>query len=545
MQERNGVAPDLARGLTRRSGGSRDLATADRTGRVALGAFVAVETFALPFLITLGRSIWFTADEWDPIATRTAWDLGDLFRPHNEHWSTLPILVYRLLWWLVGLRTHLPYLVIAVLLHLTVAALLRAVMRRAGIGPWLATLAASAYLLFGAGYFNVEFAWQMAWGAALACGLGYLLLIDHDGPTDRRDVIGLLLGVAALMSAGPAVAMVIVVVIAAFLRRGWRVALLHAAPLGTIFLMWWVVIGRKSYVRHATLGEAARFMGRNLWATFRALGHLPGVGAALIVLLVSGLALIWVRPRDRSAWRLPTAPLALLVGAPVFLFITGTGRGALVFGVQPSNVSRYLDVAAVMMLPALALAAENVAKRWKALAPFAILALALGIPGNIRAFVDGTDGLVAQTRGSRSFILSVARNPIAKDLPRTLSPYAFSPDLTIGWLLDSVPSGRLPLPGPFTRDQLATETLSLALRPSFARPKPCRPLRHPAVRVLHKDDSLQAKSGRIDVVYLAPDSGQSAPRHLDSDALVALVGPLRLRLVPRAAPPDKVVALCG
>jgi hypothetical protein len=545
MQERYGVEPGSARGSTSLSGESRDLASADRTGRVALGAFVAVEAFALPFLIALGRSIWFTADEWDPIAKRTAWDLGDLFRPHNEHWSTLPILVYRLLWWLVGLRTHLPYLVIAVLLHMTVAALLRAVMRRAGIGPWLATLAASAYLLFGEGYFNVEFAWQMAWGAALACGLGYLLLIDHDGPTDRRDVIGLLLGVAALMSAGPAVAMVIVVVIAAFLRRGWRVALLHAAPLGTIFLMWWVVIGRKNYPRHATLGEAARFMGRNLWATFHALGHLPGVGAALIVLLVSGLALIWIRPRDGSAWRLPTAPLALLIGAPVFLFITGTGRGAPVFGVQSSNVSRYLDVAAVMMLPALALAAENVAKRWKALAPFAILALAIGIPGNIRSFVDQTDGLVAQTRGSRSFILSVARNPIAKDLPRTLSPYFFSPDLTIGWLLDSVPSGRLPLPGPLTRDQLANETLILALRPSFARPKPCRPLPHPAVRVLHKGDSLQAKSGRIDVVYQAPDSGQSAPRHLDSDALVALAGPLRLRLVPRPAPADKVVALCG
>jgi hypothetical protein len=543
MHERNGVEPGSARGSTRLSDGSRDSAGADRTGRVALAAFVAVEAFALPFLVALGRSIWFTADEWDPIATRTAWDLGDLFRPHNEHWSTLPILAYRLLWWLVGLRTHLPYLVIAVLLHLTVAALLRAVMRRAGIGPWFATLAASAYLLFGASYFNAEFAWQMAWGAALAFGLGYLLLTDHDGPTDRRDLIGLLLGVAALMSAGPGVAMVIVIVIAAFLRRGWRVALFHAAPLGTIFLIWWAVIGRKGYVRHATLGEAARFMGSNLWATFRALGHLPGVGAALIVLLVGGLALLWVRPRQRSPWRLPTAPLALLVGAPVFLFITGSGRGALVVGVQSSNVSRYLDVAAVMVLPALAVAAENVAKRWKALAPFMIVVLAIGIPGNVQSFVDGTHGLVAQTRGSRAFILSVARNPIAKDLPRTLPAYALSPDLTIGWLLDSVPSGRLPSPGRLTRDQLATQTRTLALQRSLARPKPCRPLPHSAVRVLHEGDSLRAESGRIDVVYLASDGGESVPVQLHSGALVALAGPLRLRLVPQ--PAAHVVVLCG
>ncbi|MDQ1382145.1 MAG: hypothetical protein QOJ71_2864, partial [Actinomycetota bacterium] len=122
----------------------KDVEKPDRPARQALAAFVLVEAIALPVLVALGRSVWFTADEWDFVAHRTAWNLDDLFRPHNEHWSTLPILVYRLLWWLFGLRTHLPYLIIAVVLHLTVAALLRAVMRQAAVGPWLATIAASA-----------------------------------------------------------------------------------------------------------------------------------------------------------------------------------------------------------------------------------------------------------------------------------------------------------------------------------------------------------------------------------------------------------------
>src|SRR5438874_7291970 len=59
--------------------------------RAALGIFVAVEAFAFVFYMVLGRFAWFSQDEWDFLAGRTAWDLGDLFRPHNEHWSTLPI----------------------------------------------------------------------------------------------------------------------------------------------------------------------------------------------------------------------------------------------------------------------------------------------------------------------------------------------------------------------------------------------------------------------------------------------------------------------
>jgi hypothetical protein len=81
MHERSDVEPGSTRGSTRLSGRSRDdSASADRTG-AALAAFVAVEAFALPYLVALGRSIWFTADEWNLLATRTAWNLGDLFDP--------------------------------------------------------------------------------------------------------------------------------------------------------------------------------------------------------------------------------------------------------------------------------------------------------------------------------------------------------------------------------------------------------------------------------------------------------------------------------
>ena len=53
--------------------------------------FVAIEIAALPLLLWFGRGGWFIFDEWDLLADRRAWNLGDLFRPHFQHWFTLPI----------------------------------------------------------------------------------------------------------------------------------------------------------------------------------------------------------------------------------------------------------------------------------------------------------------------------------------------------------------------------------------------------------------------------------------------------------------------
>jgi hypothetical protein len=138
----------------------RGLLRGDRSARHALLAFAGVEAAAFPLILVLGHYLWFHEDEWDFLG-RTAGDLGDLLRPHNEHWSTLPILVYRLLWWLVGLRSYVPYQAVLVLLHLTAAVLLRTVMRRAGVGPWISTAAASLFVLFGAGRDDIIWPFQI------------------------------------------------------------------------------------------------------------------------------------------------------------------------------------------------------------------------------------------------------------------------------------------------------------------------------------------------------------------------------------------------
>ena len=96
------------------------------------------------------------------LVTRKAGDLGDLFRPHNEHWQTIPNLVYRALYGMFGLRTlWVPYQSVVVVLHLTAAALLFVLIRRAGVHPWIATAAGSLFVLFGSGSSNIVRAFQV------------------------------------------------------------------------------------------------------------------------------------------------------------------------------------------------------------------------------------------------------------------------------------------------------------------------------------------------------------------------------------------------
>ena len=91
-------------------------------GPIAL--FAAVEVYAAVFWLHAGRREWFYLDEWDFLARRRASHLGDLFRAHNEHWVTIPVLVYRALYSMFGLRAYLPYRLVVLALYLAAAALL-------------------------------------------------------------------------------------------------------------------------------------------------------------------------------------------------------------------------------------------------------------------------------------------------------------------------------------------------------------------------------------------------------------------------------------
>lgn len=523
----------------------------DRTGRddpddrqaryaaIAFGIYVAVSLLLLLFVF--GADRWFMFDEWDFLVDRSATDVGDLFTPHYHHWTTLPILVYRGLWQLVGLHAYWPYQVPVVVAHLTAAVLLRVIMRRSGVGPWLATGAAGIFVLFGTGEQNILWGFQVTLVGSLAFGLGHLVLADHDGPVDRRDWFGLLAGLAALMCSGVGVTMVVVVGIAALVRRGWRIALLHTAPLAGVYLAW-VALANPSvdstrfYVR-PSIGETVDFVWTGLAGTYHSIGHYRGVGLVLGVLMLVGLVVAW-KPLSLDEFRRrAAAPLALLLGAVILLAIIAYGR-SWVGG--PADRNQHL--VAALILPAVAVGADAVIRRAPWLTPVVVVLLLVGVPANIAQF--GTDGVftVRYFESRKALVLGLPRSPRAEDSPGWLHPDLGLQGgaLTIGWLRQAVEDGDLPEPPPIKPALEAKMVVRLAIAQHADEPgvaDDCELRGKPVVIKPEKGDVL-----RIETPVAISLAGIEVKGHAPMITYTPVAGPLlsvelddlELRIAPAA-----------
>ena len=70
-----------------------------RPSRLALAIHVLVLVGGFMALVSCAMGQWFYGDEWDFLGHRgLAGAERSLWAPHNEHWSTGPILIYRALY---------------------------------------------------------------------------------------------------------------------------------------------------------------------------------------------------------------------------------------------------------------------------------------------------------------------------------------------------------------------------------------------------------------------------------------------------------------
>jgi hypothetical protein len=245
------------------------------------------------------------------------------------------------------------------------------------------------------------------------------------------------------------------------------------------------------------------------------------------------------------------------VGAFVSLCISGIGRAA-AFGAESARTGRYLYVFIALALPAVAVAADAVARRWRLLAPVVLVWLLAGIPGNV-------DALLQRRRSERSFhfeyrrlILTLPRVPIAREVPRSTRPeQELAKQVTLGWLLDGVASGRIPKPANITPVDAATATLQLALNQQ-ADPFHTKACRNAitALEVRLSGSEAIGIHGVVRVAYITPAGVRSRPVTFKPDnrvftkgglalpgpRLVALSGPLTLEV--DSANPNVPVTLC-
>ncbi|MBI2706130.1 MAG: hypothetical protein HYX32_12685 [Actinobacteria bacterium] len=570
-------AMDGGRGLTRtgmdaaegegrahhdeRSGSER---WGQRSRYAALGVFVVYLLMSFVVLLHYGQQRWLIGDDWG-LLQRSPMSLPDLFRAQNGHWSTVPILVYHTYYWLFGLRTFVPYVATTVVLHLTLALLLRVVMRRAGVGPWVATFVAGSFVLFGVGYENMILPIQISMVGSMVFGIGHLLLADHDGRNDWRDMAGLAAGLLALMSSSIGIPMVVAVGIATLMRRGYRAALVHTVPLGLVYITWWMWSSSSGGFtgNSITITRNVPVVLGWLWSALSGvllgLGQSPIAAVALAVLLIAGLVLAWAPLNRAERRKQASVPLALMLSSVPLMVMIGLQRADLnlVFKLptDTSRSSRYLAMGAALLLPALGVAADAVIRRWRYATPVVMLPFLVGVPGNISALSAANSATYFNPKAyerQRAFLVGVANSPLAEEVSGDVHPNPnelMMADLDVRFILRARDEGKLPEPLPLSKNEQDLIAVRLSMSQSLADDAvpdyTCETFNQPTLIKPSKGDRFVIRG--LVMIAMGSDGKFGAPTAYDNtwagSTLTTQVDGATFRISP--AQPATSVQWCG
>jgi hypothetical protein len=422
-------------------------------GGLLLGAWVAL------MVLATNTNQWFFADEWEFIARRSrpsglGATIRMYLRPHNEHWSTLPLLVYRAIFGVVGLKAYWPYLIVHLAAHVGLALLLARRFRADRARVPIVLLTTAIFLFLGSGSENILWAFQTAWIAALAFCLIGLEIVDRAAQNQSlgRSSVGWLwlVGIAALMCAGTGVSSVVAICLSVLLHFGWRKALLVGSVPGAIMAAWLLSFGRDNSSEPVSWGYSPYRVGGYAWRALvgmidRTTGF-AGLGVLVVVALVVGAL-----HRYSDLVREHASSLSLAVAGVFFSVVVALGRVRF----DDPEASRYSYVLFVFFVPLLMVLLEQVlvgrARVWQSvasvLAGFFLLNSVGVLTDNAR--IEGIRELQLKRTVVAAF--SVANSPLVA--PQA-TPDARAPDLTMGRVRNLIAQGIL-VPGKPEKDLVA------------------------------------------------------------------------------------------
>jgi hypothetical protein len=384
-------------------------------------AFLAMLPVTIVVFYVVGRHQWFTRDDWGYVLTlegvlkQQGWQHW-LFSAQDGHWLTVPILVFHATNKTFGIDSYWPYL------------LTRVLCRRLQVSAWTTTIVCSMLLVFGSGWDNIVFAIQICFNLSLVCFLAQVLLVDHDGPPDRRDVLGALLALVGVMSSGFGPIFVVAVTVLLVLRRRWRALLIGVGPAAATYA-WWLVSWYDDGVAARLPGDrvqVAAYLERGVTATFESLVSIPALaGLALLATLAVAL---W----RGVAWTPRTLMLSLWSVLVVMFLAIGWER--IGFGVPTAASSRYMHISGIVIAPVLAVAVDRLATlateaRW---AGRAILVASIAV--NAGALRTNASTWAQAARAEQDLFELIAGSPEVLAADPKLAPAPLSPNVTIGSL---------------------------------------------------------------------------------------------------------------
>lgn len=385
-------------------------------------AFAVIAAFAAVTLLWLGFGMTFFSDEWAFIEQRSLGDPRSWFTPHNEHWVTFPVLLYRAVVETVGIGSYVPFHVVLIVLHLVVATLVYRLTERSA-GPRFALIGATIVLFLGGGFENLYWAFQVSFvGSTL---LGLLAMEVTDGPASPGRawlVAGLLL--AALATSGVGVVVAIAVGIEWLADRRWRPYVPYLVVPAAAFLAWYLAFGQhgvnpdRDPLSLAAIASIPRFVADGLATVLGVVAGVPPE-AGLFVLFAVIVAVGTRHPRRLRSPRVVGIAVAIVAQYALAALI----RAHLFEG--QAEYTRYLYSPAVLAIVAASVLVRGI-KRTSVgrkrlfttvgLAVWATTALIL----NGRLLLAGRELFLARADMTRALV-TVALEPLAPGVDPTRS----------------------------------------------------------------------------------------------------------------------------
>ena len=392
-------------------------------------AFRALLVGAILAFYVVGRNQWFIRDDWAFVFTRErvhqASGLGAmLFMAQDGHWMTVPILIFRGIHAVFGTRSYWPYLLTAMASHVGIVVMVRKLSLRVGVTQWTATILAGTLAVFGSGWENIVFAIQLTYNLSLLGFLVHLWLIDHDGPPDHRDALGVIAGLVAVSSSGFGPFFIVGTLLFTIMRRRWKAAAIATGPTVLASAWWWLVWGQDPAARSSrSLTQVPPFVNRGLSAVFQGLIWIPSlVGIALVATLAVAL---W-RGRDVAAHDL-TCSLAVTAT----LMYIGVGLERSGFGIDTAANSRYVYMGAALLIPVFGVAVDQLVRLGSPVV-WAVRLLLIGATAmNVGALRSNGNDWANRAIAERNVLELIAASPALSGVEGGVAPLPFSPDLRI------------------------------------------------------------------------------------------------------------------
>lgn len=365
-------------------------------------------------LLWLGAGMTFFADEWALIEARSLGDPATWLPPHNEHWSTLPILLYRGIVETIGIGSYVPYQAVVIALHLGVAFMIFRLVRRR-LGPVAGFAAGLLVLLFGSGFENLYWGFQTGLVGSMLLGLLALDVIDGEATTRRAAVVAGLL-VLNLMSSGIGLLFFVAVGVEWLLEARWRRFVPILAAPAAAYAGWYLAFGRggsavfRNPFTLEALADVPPFVLRGIANAGRSITALP---EALALVFVGGTVALagWLAAQRRLPGRVPGLFAAILTQYT----LTGLVRGNVSVG--QVEYTRYTYVSGILLLLALATlaAALPVPDGWRWRRPVAVLAgavLALALGFNLVLLAGGRALFLDRADMTRALVTAGLARPL-------------------------------------------------------------------------------------------------------------------------------------